>query len=276
MIKHAKKVGSLMLPKSIRIAILIGTVIATTILATEAIVPKQAQAQNATEGGNMTTQTTNQANSNNNNSTMAMGSNSSTLAAGHVNATGVGTFAASGYIAGLILPVPPAAGDTTTPSTVTNSSATNATTLASVVPAKTFILSGAWHIRAESGKISFLDIRFTKVHLDASNRHIHEIMNFRPAAAANSTNTGSANANTSLRLNANGTTTITGLTDVSLNHAVTWTNVKTVIVIDKLSTITIMLDPKETSNHFLGQSIYGTVNMLKDGKGNSIMTFPRP
>ncbi len=261
-----------MLPKSITTAILIGILIATTILTTEAILPKQAQAQNATGASNMTAGATSQANSNKtDNSTMAMGSNSSTLAAGQANATGVDTFAASGYIAGLILPV---ADNTTT--TVTNSSATNATTLASVVPAKTFILSGAWHIRAENGKISFLDIRFTKVHLDASNRHVHEIMNFRPAAAANSTNTGDANANTSIRLNANGTTTITGTTDVSLNHAVTWTNVKTVIVIDKLSTITIMLDPKETSNHFLGQSIYGTVNMLKDGKGNSIVTFPRP
>ncbi len=226
-----------------------------------AVAPKQVQAQNMTQS----------------NKNMTAMNNLTGLASSQENATGVDTFAASGYIAGLILPMPPAADNTTTSSTVTNSSSTtNATTLASVVPAKTFILSGAWHIRAENGKISFLDIRFTKVHLDASNRHVHEIMNFRPAAAANSTNTGDANANTSIRLNANGTTTITGTTDVSLNHAVTWTNVKSVIVIDKLSTITIMLDPKETSNHFLGQSIYGTVNMLKDGKGNSIVTFPRP
>jgi hypothetical protein len=67
-----------------------------------------------------------------------------------------------------------------------------------------------------------------------------------------------------------------GTTDVALNHAITWTHVKTVIAIDKLSTITIMLDPKDTSNHFLGQSIYGTVNMLKNKDGNSVVTFPRP
>jgi predicted membrane protein len=134
------------------------------------------------------------------------------------------------------------------------------------VPAKTFILSGAWHIRVENGKILFLDIKFTKVHLDASNRHVHEITNFHPANINN----------TSIQLNANGTTTIMGTTDVALNQAATWNNVKTVIVIDKLSTITVMLDPKDTSNHFLGQSIYGTVNMLKDKEGNSVVTFPRP
>jgi hypothetical protein len=150
------------------------------------------------------------------------------------------------------------------PSLSTNSTAA-ATTLSSVVPAKTFILSGAWHMKAENGKISLLDIKFTKVHLDASNRHVHEISNFHPASN-----------NTSIKLNANGTTTITGTTDVALNHQVTWNNVKTVIVIDKLSTITIMLDPKDTSNHFVGQSIYGTVNMLKDKDGNNVAMFPRP
>jgi hypothetical protein len=212
--------------------------------------------------------------------------NSTVAASSSLNATQLDTFSASGYIASLILPVPPASGQAGNSSSSTGSAApsnatggnttsssspsltnstTNVTALTSVVPAKTFILSGAWHIKAENGKISFFDIKFTKVHLDASNRHTHEINNFHPASN-----------NTSIRLNANGTTTITGTTDVALNHAITWTKVKTVIVIDKLSTITVMLDPKDTSNHFLGQSIYGTVNMLKDGKGSNIEMYARP
>jgi hypothetical protein len=298
MVKHAGRRGDLMLAKTITTAILIGTLFALTITMAGAILPLQVQAQNATGTRNTTTGTTGLANNNKN--TTVVGANSSTLAAGQVNVTGVDTFTASGYIAGLILPMASTNGQmgnssssnmtsmassnatsggnaTLSPTTSTNSAATtNATTLSSVVPAKAFILSGAWHIRVENGKILFLDIKFTKVHLDASNRHVHEITNFRPVATASNNNNTGSNNSTSIRLNANGTTTITGTTDVSLNRAVTWTNVKTVIVIDKLSTITIMLDPKETSNHFLGQSIYGTVNMLKDGKGNNIITFPRP
>jgi hypothetical protein len=234
------------------------------------LMPKQIQAQNMSESSNMTS------------SSMMTDSNSSVLATGPVNATGLGTFSAAGYIAGLILPASSAdnqAGNinnmtsSTAPSNTTGSNMTSpsssmnstATMNASVVPPKTFILSGAWHLKAENGNITLFDVKFTKVHLDASNRHVHEISNFHPASN-----------NTSIQLNANGTTTIAGTVDVALNHAITWTNVKTVIIIDKLSTITIMLDPKDTSNHFVGQSIYGTVNMLRDKDGHSIVTFPRP
>jgi predicted membrane protein len=142
---------------------------------------------------------------------------------------------------------------------------TNSTTISSILPAKAFILGGAWHLKAENGKITFFDVRFTKVHLDASNRHVHEIGNFRPASN-----------NTSFMLNPDGITTIAGTVDIKLNGATTWTNVKTVIIIDKLSTIVITLDPKDTSNHFLGQSVYGTVSMLKDKDRHDIVTFVRP
>ena len=249
---------------------MVSIVLGTALSLMGVLAPKQILAQNATESNNMTS------------SSMMTNSNSSVLATGPVNATGLGTFSAAGYIAGLILPASSAdnqAGNinnmtsSTAPSNTTGSNMTSpsssmnstATMNASVVPPKTFILSGAWHLKAENGNITLFDVKFTKVHLDASNRHVHEISNFHPASN-----------NTSIQLNANGTTTIAGTVDVALNHAITWTNVKTVIIIDKLSTITIMLDPKDTSNHFVGQSIYGTVNMLRDKDGHSIVTFPRP
>lgn len=248
------KTVATMMTTAIMIAVIFGIVFAFT----TTFVPKQihAQQQNVTteSSKNMTTMTMNN-------------NNSSVLAASQVNATGLGTFSVAGPIAGLILPA------SSTDVQIMNSNVTistgeqpsNSTAFASVLPAKTFILGGAWHLKAENGKVTFLDIRFTKVHLDASNRHVHEISNFRPS-----------NSSLPIQLNANGTTPIIGTVDVALNHAVIWTNVKTAIVIDKLSTITIMLDPKDTSNHFLGQSIYGTINMLKDRDGKDIVSFPRP
>jgi hypothetical protein len=261
-----------MLTKTIATLMMVGIVLETALSLMGVLAPKQILAQNATESNNMTS------------SSMMTNSNSSVLATGPVNATGLGTFSAAGYIAGLILPASSAdnqagninnmtssmAPSNTTGSNMMSPSSSSlmnstATMNASVVPPKTFILSGAWHLKAENGNITLFEVKFTKVHLDASNRHVHEISNFHPASN-----------NTSIQLNANGITTIAGTVDVALNHAITWTNVKTVIIIDKLSTITIMLDPKDTSNHFVGQSIYGTVNMLRDKEGHSIVTFPRP
>ncbi|AIF84828.1 hypothetical protein NTE_02787 [Candidatus Nitrososphaera evergladensis SR1] len=243
-----------MIAKTAAASIMMGIVFATALSFAGILIPTQIQAQNMTEPTNNMTAMNNS------------NSNSSVLAGGAVNSTGLDTFSAAGPIAGLILPASPAESNSTGSNmTLPSSSSQNTTALASVVPAKTFILSGAWHLNAENGKVTFFDARFTKVHLDASNRHVHEISNFRPASN-----------DTSIRLNANGTTTIMGTTDVALNHAITWTNVKTAIVIDKLSTITIMLDPKDTSNHFVGQSIYGTVSMLKDKNGNHVAMFARP
>jgi hypothetical protein len=136
-------------------------------------------------------------------------------------------------------------------------------TPASVLPAKTFILSGFWQLDVTNGKLSFFDARFTKVHLDATNRHTHEITNFTLT-----------NNNSLVKLNANGTTTLNGTTGVALNTAEPWKNVKTTITINDLSTIIISLDPKDTSNHFMDQSIYGVVTIVKDKNGKDIVHFP--
>ena len=237
-------------------AITVAAVSGTVLLFTGLLIPKEIQAQNATDSGkNMTTM--------NNTNNMTAVSNSSPL---KENSTDLGTFTAAGPIAGVILPSTSApAGPQTTGGNMTSSTITNSTTISSILPAKAFILSGAWHLKAENGTITFFDARFTKVHLDASNRHTHEIYNFHPASN-----------NTSILLNPNGLTTIAGTVDIKLNGAPTWTNAKMVIIIDKLSTIAITLDPKDTSNHFLGQSVYGTVSMLKGKDRNDIAAFPRP
>ena len=203
------------------------------------------------------------------NAATTSGSNATTT----TNLTSLDTFSAAGSISSLIYP------SVTMPTASPSASANAATTTngnatfnianasgASILPPKTFILSGFWHLKINNGNITFFDVRFTKVHLDATNRHTHEITNF--------TMTDSNNNNTSVKLNANGSTTITGTTDVALNNAVAWRNVKTTIMINNLSTIIISLDPKDTSNHFIGQSICGIVNMIRDKNGNDIEHFP--
>jgi hypothetical protein len=267
--------GRVMMKTTITIAVVAGI----TLLFMGLLIPKEIQAQNSTASSNTT-------NTMNNPNNMTMNSNPSASAGSKiVNSTDLGTFSVAGPIAGVILPSSsavagaqgagsnmtsmPSSSSTSTSNTTSSSASsatiTNSTTISSVLPAKAFILSGAWHLKAENGKITFLDVRFTKVHLDASNRHVHEIGNFHPASN-----------NTSILLNPDGITTIAGTVDIKFNDATTWTNVKTVILIDKLSTIAITLDPKDTSNHFLGQSVYGTVSMLKDKDRNDIVTFARP
>jgi hypothetical protein len=109
-----------MLAKTITTAILIGAFFGMTILMAGPILPKQVQAQNATGHSNMTTGTTSQVINNN---AMATSSNSSTLALGQANVTGIDTFAAAGYISGLILPVPSTIGQ------MGNSSSSNMTSM---------------------------------------------------------------------------------------------------------------------------------------------------
>ena len=213
-------------------------------------------------------------NSSTNSSTAMQPMNSTTSGSSNTNAanlTGLDTFSAAGSISSLIYP------NVTLP-TASQSASANATTArgnvisnisnasgASVLPPKTFILSGFWHLKVSNGSVNFFDVRFTKVHLDATNRHTHEITNFTAMGGNN---------NTPVKLNANGTTTITGTTGVALNNIVAWRNVKTTITINSLSTIIISLNPKDTTNHFVGQSIYGVVDLIKDKNSKDIEHFP--
>src|SRR5215218_10914150 len=84
------------------------------------------------------------------------------------NMTAIDTFSAEGTIGSVIL------SNMSTPSNNTS----NATTTASVLPGKTFVLNGYWHLEVDNGNVTSFDARFTKVHLDATNRHTHEIANF--------------------------------------------------------------------------------------------------
>ncbi len=219
---------------------------------------------------------------------MAQTTNATTTARTATNLTSIDTFSASGSISSLQLeslnasalktttPAPTSATRTnaattaaagnasSSPTTTITNTTTSASTAAAILPVKTFILSGFWHMNVSNGKVSLFDVRFTKVHLDATSRHTHEITNL----------TLTDNNNTSIKLNMNGTTTIIGTTGVALNNVVVWKNVKTIITINDGGTIIISLDSKDTSNHFDGQSIYGVVDTVTDKNGKDIVHFP--
>ena len=118
------------------------------------------------------------------------------------------------------------------------------TTSASVLPPKTFIMNGNWNLVVDNGSVISFDARFTKVELDASNRHTHEITNF------------TSSNNSPIDAGISGTTTIIiGTTDVAINNVTMWHNVKTTIIMNNLSALTISLDPAGTANHsMLNQS----------------------
>jgi hypothetical protein len=189
--------------------------------------------------------------SSNNTMTATMQMPNTTVSAATNNATAIDTFSAEGTIGSLIL-------TNMTLLSPSSNNATNvtATTPASVLPAKTFVLNGYWQLKVDNGNVTSFVARFTKVHLDATNRHTHEIANF------------TSNNNASVNPNVNGTTLISGISDVALNNITVWSKVNTTIIVNDLSTITISLDPSTTSNHFNGQSIYGIVYTLKGKSGN--------
>src|SRR5215212_8228822 len=180
----------------------------------------------------------------NNTMTTTMHTPNATLTATN-NSTVIDTFSAEGTIGSLVLT------NTTLSSPSNNATNPTTSTPASVLTGKTFVLNAYWQLKVDNGNVTSFVARFTKVHLDATNGHTHEIANF-------------TSKNASVKANIDGTTLISGISDVALNNATAWSKVNTTIIVNDLSTITISLDPSTTSNHFNGQSIYGIVNALKD------------
>jgi hypothetical protein len=90
------------------------------------------------------------------------------------------------------------------------------------------------------------------VHVDGTERHTHDITNFKP-------NNGSA----PIVLQSNGTTMISGTADITLNGTTKWTGVNVLISIEKQNAMSIVVSSATTDNHFKGQAIYGVVDSLQ-------------
>jgi hypothetical protein len=159
-----------------------------------------------------------------------------------------GTFGAQGLISSFILstgqPEPPA------PANATGGNVTNATT-PTAAPAESllpYILGGDWSMDVNNGNVTNFDSNFTMVHTDGTEKHTHDIANF-------ASNPDSA----PFQPNTNETALVLGTSNIGTNGSPKWNNVDTTIILDKLSTLSIILDSNATDNHFKNQPIYGIV-----------------
>ena len=168
--------------------------------------------------------------------------------AANTNATG--SLSTQGLISSFILstgqPEPAAASANATG----GGNATNATAPAPV-PAESllpYILGGAWNMNANNGNVTSFDSNFTMVHTDGTEKHTHEITNFV-----------SNPDNAPFQPNTNETALVLGKSNIETNGSPKWNNVDTTLILDKLSTLSIIVDSNATDNHFKNQPIYGIV-----------------
>jgi hypothetical protein len=126
----------------LKVALAFGTVLSIAGLASPQLIPAYAQNESLPANNNNTMTA---------NTPMQM-TNSTVTAARTNNLTAIDTFSAEGTIGSVIL---------SNTSTLTNNTS-NATTTASILPGKTFILNGYWRLEVDNGNVTSFDVRFTK------------------------------------------------------------------------------------------------------------------
>jgi hypothetical protein len=163
------------------------------------------------------------------------------------NATG--TFSSQGLISSFILstgqPEPPAPANATGGGNATNATAPAPVPAESLLP---YILGGDWSMNVNNGNVTNFDSNFTMVHTDGTEKHTHEITSFV-----------SNPDNAPFQPNNNETALVLGKSNIQTNGSPKWNDVDTTIILDKLSTVSIIVDSNATDNHFKNQPIYGIV-----------------
>lgn len=165
------------------------------------------------------------------------------------NATGTGMLSARGLISSFILstgqPTPPTPTNATGGGNATNATTPTPTPAESLLP---YILGGDWNTNVNNGNVTSFDSNFTMVHTDGTDKHTHEITNFvsDPDSAPFQPNT-------------NETALVIGQSNIGVDGSPKWNNVETTLILDKLSTLSIIVDSNATDNHFKNQPIYGIV-----------------
>src|SRR5215218_2312920 len=122
---------------------------------------------------------------------------------------------------------------------------------------KKFVLSGDWNLAANSGKITNLYAKFTKVLADGTRWHTHEFINFKIN-------------DSKIMLDPEKNLSVSGIADVKLNNQIPYNNTNINITISKGDTIKFKLDNEDTGNHFFNQSIHGIVKSIIGKEGNKI------
>ncbi len=133
-----------------------------------------------------------------------------------------------------------------------------------------WLLSGDWVLASnsnDSNNSTTFDVEFIKVSTNGTMLHTHRITNFVPTT--NASDIASAfNSN-------NNAVIIIGKADVYFNDELAWSQADTILSIMNGTVLMIDIDSEDIDDHFHGQPIYGTVNMLSKDDGFSV-TLPMP
>jgi hypothetical protein len=122
-----------------------------------------------------------------------------------------------------------------------------------------YALSGDWSLKVERGKVEDFMAKFAMVRIDGTERHIHEIINFK------------TNNDSDIQLDPTNITFIKGISDIRTNGIDSWRDVDTFLLINKLRILSIIPNSHKVDDHFKGQPIYGVTESMKDKAGNDII-----
>ena len=176
------------------------------------------------------------------------------------------TFSANGTISSLAFDSGISSPSLSTTTTTTTTTTTNRTislgtnTIANEEKYQApYALSGDWSLKVERGKVKDFMAKFTMVRIDGTERHLHEIINFK------------SNNNSDIQLDPTNITFIKGISDIRTNGIDNWKGVDTFLLINKLRTLSIIPSSNNVNDHFKGQPIYGVTESMKDKTGNDII-----
>ena len=122
-----------------------------------------------------------------------------------------------------------------------------------------YVLSGDWSLKVERGKVQDFLAKFVMVRIDGTERHTHEIINFK------------SSKDSDIQLDPTNITFIKGITDIRTNGIDSWKAVDTFLLINKLRILSIIPNSHKVEDHFKGQPIYGVAESMKDKAGNDII-----
>jgi hypothetical protein len=152
----------------------------------------------------------------------------------------------------------------------TNDSAASRAMQYSMARDVAWLLSGDWVLVSNSNDRSnstTFDVEFIKVSTNGTMLHTHRITNFVPLTNASDI-AAVFNSNTNAAI-------MIGKADVYFNDELAWSQVDTILSIMNGTVLMIDIDSEDIDDHFHGQPIYGTVNMLSKDDGFTI-TLPMP
>lgn len=173
------------------------------------------------------------------------------------------TFSANGTISSLVFDSgisSPSLSTTTTTTTTNRTISLGTNTIANEEKYQApYALSGDWSLKVERGKVKDFMAKFTMVRIDGTERHLHEIINFK------------SNNNSDIQLDPTNITFIKGISDIRTNGIDNWKGVDTFLLINKLRILSIIPSSNNVNDHFKGQPIYGVTKSMKDKTGNDII-----